>query len=365
MKSQQALRHTSLPLPSLPTVDEIQKRLGVIFPPEFPNRGILVGVMAARVIFVFLYGGAIDGYSHYLRPSHVYLFTEEQAGKTTEEERRTWISNASKQRFRPEGKRWYADTSREPIRDDLMRNQLLRLGLMQKVPGYAPTSSEPINYLTADFAALFAPDLVSDSLEATVKAWSTRHLDSATQQRMTLKAHGISAKQGDLLVDVPDGTRIRITAGPSSVIAKDLIEQFAHRHLEAPALLWLSGSDKKSFPQFAEIAASVGLEFDLNAELPDAIFADMKQPVRFIFCEIVATDGPVTEARKQALLAIVNKSRIPQDSVEFLTAFEDRESGPFRKAFSQLAVNSLIWFRTEPDLLVILSTVGNNSQILL
>jgi hypothetical protein len=46
----------------------------------------------------------------------------------------------------------------------------------------------------------------------------------------------------------------------------------------------------------------------------------------------------------------------PPDAVEFLTAFEDRGAPAFRKNFSHLAVDSLVWFRTEPDLLVILST---------
>lgn len=109
------------------------------------------------------------------------------------------------------------------------------------------------------------------------------------------------------------------------------------------------------------MSASVGLKFDLNAELPDVILADMKEPIRFLFCEIVATDGPVTESRKQALLAIVKESQIPPNAVEFLTAFEDREAAPFRKTFSQLAVDSLVWFRTEPDLLIVLSTANRKA----
>jgi len=339
-------------------VDEIQARLAAIFPEEFPDRGILVGIMAARVIFVCLYGGAIEGHGRYMRPSHVYLFTQQQAEKTTEDERLAWISNASKQGFRPPGQRWYADTSKEPIRDDLMRNQLLRMGIMQKLSGYSTTASTPVNYLSADFAALFAPNLTFESLAATIQSWRVRNLDQATRQRMILKAQGINAKAGDLLIELPDGARIRVSAGPSSLIAKGLIEEFARRHLDSPALLWLSASDKKSLPQFVELSASVGLKFDVNAELPDVILADMKEPIRFLFCEIVATDGPTTETRKQALLAIVRESQIPPNAVEFLTAFEDREATPFRKTFSQLAVDSLIWFRTEPDLLVILSTAN-------
>jgi hypothetical protein len=141
------------------------------------------------------------------------------------------------------------------------------------------------------------------------------------------------------------------------LIAKGLIEEFSARHLKDPALLWLSSSDAKAMPQLVELAATVGLRFDLNEELPDVILADLKQPIRFLFCEIVATDGAVTEARKQALLAIVRSSGIPQENIEFLTAFEDRSAPAFRKNFSKLALNSMAWFRTEPDLLVRLTTL--------
>jgi BsuBI/PstI restriction endonuclease domain/BsuBI/PstI restriction endonuclease HTH domain len=348
------------PLPPLLTVQEIQSRLANIFPEAFPDRGTLVGVMAARVVFVFLYGGFVEGHGRYLRPSHVYLFTKEQAQKTSNNDRIDWLTVCNKPGYRAFGEPWYADTSREPIRDDLMRNQLLRLGIMRKRSGYAPTASTPINFLSADFAALFDPALSGDQFAAVAGAWRVHHLDKATQQRMALKAQGLQAKTGDLLIDMPDGARIRITAGPSSEITKGLIEEFSGRHLENPAVLWLSASDKKAYPQFVEICQTVGLKFNVGAELPDLILADMKEPIRFLFCEIVATDGAVTDARKQALLAIVRESSVPVKSVEFLTAFEDRGSSAFRKNFSQLAVDSLVWFRTEPDLLVILSTANRS-----
>lgn len=101
-----------------------------------------------------------------------------------------------------------------------------------------------------------------------------------------------------------------------------------------------------------EAAAVVGLKFQPNAELPDLILADLGDPVRFVFCEIVATDGAVTEARKADLLKIIRASNVPEARVEFLTAFEDREAGPFRKNFGALAGDGMAWFRTEPELLV-------------
>lgn len=343
------------PFPSLLPLSKVARRLDMIFPNAFPNRGILVGTMAARVIFVFLYGGFIEKQGRLLRPAHIYFFTNEQAKKTDDAERFSWISLTMKQGYRPKGKRWYADTSREPIRDDLMRNQLYAIGIIGKVPGYPRTSMLPIYYLSAHFAELFDPKLVGESLNSAIAKWQKAHLDPSVLKRMLLKAQGVHAQQGDVLVEMPDGSRMRLAPGMSSLIAKGLIEDFTKKHMEKPMVLWISASDKKAYPQFVELAASVGLKFDLNAELPDLILVDTGKHGIFLFCEVVATDGAVTETRKKDLLTIVFQSNLPETSVQFLTAFEDREASAFKKNFSQLATDSLIWFRTEPDLLAALT----------
>ncbi len=343
-------------LPPLPSVEEIRRRLALIFPEVFPDRRILVGEMAARVIFVFIYGGSVEGFGRYLRPAHVYLFTAEQSQLTSETDRLEWVIRTRRQGYRPAGTSWYADTSKETIRDDLMRNQLLRLGIMQKLPGIQSVSPKPTSYLRADFVALFDPSLAGEDLAAAISAWAERRLSPSTLQRMALRAQGIQAKDGDVFINLPDGSTLRISGGASALITKDVVEQFARRHLKHAAVLWVSASDKKAYPQFVELCSAVGLEFDLGAELPDLILADMTDPIRILFCEIVASDGPVTEARQNALFEIVDRSQIPRESVEFLTAFEDREATPFRKTFSQLAGNSMVWFRTEPGLLVTLRT---------
>jgi hypothetical protein len=346
------------PLPGLVSLEEVQRRLDLIFPLAFPDRGILVGVMASRVIYIFLYGGFLEGSGRFLRPSNIYHFTIEQSEKRSETERLTWLATANKPGNRPAGTRWYADNSREPIRDDLMRNQLLRLGIMHKRQGFPTTASTPINCLSLDFAYLFDPTLEGEELAAAVEKWRKKHLDQATLQRMALRAQGIAAKEGDVFINMPDETRIRISAGPSSNIVKGLIEDFAARHLQKPSVLWISASDQKTYPQFVQMAASVGLKFHPSKELPDIIFADLADKTKFLFCEVVATDGAVTETRKKALLELIEVSDVPAEAVNFLTAFEDRQSSAFRKNFSQLALDSLVWFRTEPDLLVILSTAN-------
>ena len=286
--------------PALIGVEEVQRRLNQIFPDSFPDRALLVGKMAARVVFVFMYGGFLEDSSRQLRPSTIYLFTAEQARRTTVAAREAWLANAFRPGFRPDGKRWYADNSRESIRDDLIRNRLVSMGLVGRKAGVPTTSSAPVYFLRAKFAALFDPVLDEQALRGAIDTWRKAHLSQTTLKRMALKAKGALARQGDVLVELPDGTRMRLSAGPSAPILKALIEDYAPRWLQRPAVLWISASDRKTHPQFVDLAAAVGLRFETAKLLPDLILADLGDPASFVFCEVVATDGPVDEVRKAA-----------------------------------------------------------------
>ncbi len=344
------------PLPALVSVDEVQRRLEAIFPSSFPDRTILVGRMAAHVVFVFLYGGFIEGSGRLLRPSLVYFFTAEQARRVATGQRQAWLAAAFKPGHRPIGTRWYADNSRESIRDDLMRARLLNMGIISRKEGVATTSSAPVYYLRVAFAALFDAALNGTAMHSAMANWRAAHLGSSTLKRMALKAQGALARHGDVFIEMPDGTRMRVSAGPSSPILQAMIEAFAPRWLRKPVVLWISASDQKAHPQFVQLAAAIGLFFDASNELPDLILADVAEPVRFLFCEIVATDGPVTAQRKAALTAIARQSGIDAEQLHFVTAFQDREAAAFRKTFSRIAPDSDIWFCTEPDLILELRT---------
>ena len=191
-----------------------------------------------------------------LRPSLVYFFTAEQADRTASADRLAWLASAFKPGYRPSGKRWYADNSRESIRDDLMRSRLLAMGIIGRKEGVATTSSAPVYFLRAAFAALFDPALNGQSMLTAFTAWRTTHLSSSTLKRMALKAQGVLARQGDVLIEMPDGTRMRVSAGPSSPILKAVVEEFAPRWLQKPVVLWISASDQKAQPPFARCSAA-------------------------------------------------------------------------------------------------------------
>ena len=176
--------------------------------------------------------------------------------------------------------------------------------------------------------------------------------DSPPPVSRTLKARGTMAHSGDVVIDMPDRTRLRVSAGPSSPILKALIEDFAPRWLAKPVVLWVSASDRKTQPHFVELSAAIGLRFDASTLLPDLILADVSEPLRIVFCEVVATDGPIDPDRRAALLRLAQGSGFESHSVHFVSAYLDRESAPLRKTFHRVAAKSDLWFTTEPDLLV-------------
>jgi len=52
---------------------------------------------------------------------------------------------------------------------------------------------------------------------------------------------------------------------------------------------------------------------------------------------------------------MLKTSKISADAIQFVSAFEDRNSPEFRKNFIQIALESSVWCRTEPELLVVLT----------
>lgn len=146
-----------------------------------------------------------------------------------------------------------------------------------------------------------------------------------------------------------------MAAGPSSLLSRDVIEIFATRFLERPAIVFLSESRQRVVEQDNELAAAIGLHIDPKRNLPDIILADLSQPEPLlVFVEVVITDGAVIKSRKEALLRITTDAGFHPRRVAFVSAFEDRGSPVFRRLSSDLAWGSFVWFAAEPECILIL-----------
>jgi hypothetical protein len=339
---------------AIPPLDTIAERLPQIFPEGTQHRRYVVREMSARTIFVMFYVGAVEGTGTWIRPSQVTDMSNEQAAKTDNYSRHAWVTySMSTKKIRPSNA-WYAPNSREPIRDETIRTGLIPCRAVIERTGVPTTSSKPKYALNAEFAALFNPCLNGDALNEAIAAWQGTHLSKAAISRLRLMKQGATAAKDAVPVIFPNGELRTLAPGPSSIIAKAVIENFAPRFLKQPTVLWLSESGNKVVARDEHLASDLGLRIDPTKALPDIILVDLgTEPsgadMLVLFIEVVASDGPVNKERKTALMTMALEAGFDEQHLSFLTAYLDRSGQPFRKSISELAWGSYAWCASEPE----------------
>lgn len=351
-------------LPLLLSVPEIHKRLQMIFPDGTANRNYVTREIAAKTVFVMLYISAIEDVGRWLRPDQVTRMTDAQATLVEDASRNAWL----KESMRPaagyiEG-RWYAANTREPIRDETLREGLVRMGAVKEREGLPTTSPRPRYALSEEFARLFDPGLTGKVLQAAIEEWQAANLSSGALARVAIMRRGAVAREGRILVTFPSGETRHMEPGPSSVISRAVIEDFAPRFLEQPGVLWLSESRNQVVARDDRLARDIGLTIQPDRNLPDLILVDLgpAEPL-LVFVEVVATAGPVNEARQTALMEITVEAGFIEGQVAFVTAYADRDAAPFKSSVSELAWRSFAWFMSEPDHIVVLHRGSDAKQV--
>ena len=100
----------------------------------------------------------------------------------------------------------------------------------------------------------------------------------------------------------------------------------------------------------------VRLDISESRILPDIILVDLASSgsaARFVFVEVVSSDGPINEQRKADLTALLEKGGHSATDAAFVTAFLDREQAVFRRLASAIAWNSFVWFASEPERIIL------------
>jgi hypothetical protein len=367
---------TQNPYPPLASVETITRRLGLIFPDGTPNRVNAVAERAAKTAFVLLYVGAVEGTGRWARPDQVTRMSDVQAAKTKSAERADFAKMSLRKLGGEITGRWYSVNSREGIRDDTLRYAWQPLGAVVEKPGLATTSSTPRWALAADFAAIltWGIDCGSHTEKAAlerdavfvemISTWQSVHLTSEARARIQVMRR-VTGTSDAVPVTLPDGSIRKLAYGDSSIIVKAFVEQFAARFLKDPAILWLSESREHVSVRDDALAKSIGLDISNSGILPDVILVDTNpKRLLLVFCEVVATDGPMNELRKADILKLTGDAGFSPANIALVTAFLDRSMAPYRKLISTLAWGSFSWTASEPDKLTLhVDAVKNTFQL--
>lgn len=350
-------------LEDLPSVAVIQQRLNLTFPEGTGNRNYLTREMAAKTVFVMLYAGAVEGRSYWLRQDQVTRMSDAQSQLQRDAERRKWSEDSLKPTRGEVPGRWFAANTREPIRDETLRYGLVQVGAELERTDLPTTSPRGRYALQRQFALLFEPKLSGDRLLSHVRSWQEGHMSRGALTRVALDRAGAAALSSRILITFPNGETRWMEPGPSSVVSKAVVEEFAPRFLAAPSIVWLSESRSQVIASDEALARDIGLRLQSDRLLPDMIIVDLGEGEPLVvFVEVVATAGPVSEARQAALMQIAAEGGYRGGDVAFLTAYADRANAAFRSTVSELAWNSFAWFASEPDNIVCLYGGAEGTQ---
>jgi hypothetical protein len=277
------------------TRDAVLQRLPRIFPEGTPHRNYCTRELAASTVFAMLYIGAVEGTGVYLAPIHVYRMTDRQAARADEASRRAYAAAVLKRGSRIAGRRWYADNTREPIRDETLREGLVAVGAVTAREDLPTTSSKPRYALRTEFAALFDPKLSGTVLTEAIGRFQARHLSKSALARIAILRSGAAGSEAGVIVTFPNKETRALAPGPSAVITRAVVEEFAPRFLVKPAVLWLSESGNKVVARDDRVASAIGFKIEPDRNLPDIILVDLdSQEPRIVFVEVGATGGEIT-----------------------------------------------------------------------
>jgi len=130
--------------------------------------------------------------------------TDAQTAATGEAARAAWAVESMRPAASRIEARWYATNTREPIRDETLRECLVRTGAVTEREGLATTSPLPRYALARQFAALFDPALTKRSLQAAIKRWREANLPPSALARIAIVRRGVVAREGRVLVTFPN-----------------------------------------------------------------------------------------------------------------------------------------------------------------
>nr|WP_157536494.1 BsuBI/PstI family type II restriction endonuclease [Kitasatospora mediocidica] len=350
---------TPPPLPALlPSRTEYEERLQRILPAALTGSTHTANPAAGATAFTMMYVGAIANVNP-IRPSTVLWMSDTIAARTESAERLGYYKAAMKSHGAVEkycaaenfqrGERWYASDSREQVRDDTLK-KWAKYNVLQITSGIDTTASYARYTFNPEFAALFDPSLEGEELQAEIEKWQDKNLDKAGKTRAHAQRKRAKNTATGIQVERPNASPRVLKKGKSNEIIKGVVEEFATKFLADPHVLFISESDDKINPDDQESLEELGMPVDPKVLLVDCIIADV-DPTHgtFWFIEVVATDGPVHDQRKEAILKWAADSEIAEDKCRFLTAFASRNASTAKTCLPQLAYGSFAWFLDEPS----------------
>lgn len=178
------------------------------------------------------------------------------------------------------------------------------------------------------------------------RRWLAQELATRLSQGETWKQQ---RRRAEIPVEVGQSQPYFLSPGAHSRLAAEVVQVYAPAFFKAPKVVYLGDTRNKGGYQNRDLMRELNLPLQVTASLPDVIM--LSEPERcLLVAEVVASSGPISEARLVQLEQLVQQSSELGYHLRYMTAFPSRRV--FRRFVEEIAWGTEVWIASEPQQVV-------------
>ena len=144
-------------------------------------------------------------------------------------------------------------------------------------------------------------------------------------------------------VQLPNGRKVRVSAGEDTRLIKRVIERFCPRWYPGATVVYIGDAVNKFLHLDAVYLKNLGVVIAPSAKMPDVVVHDTRRNW-LLLIEAVTSAGPVDGKRRKELKELFKGCKA---GLVFVTAFENRQA--FGKFHHQISWESEVWIAEAPE----------------
>lgn len=173
------------------------------------------------------------------------------------------------------------------------------------------------------------------------RRWLAQGLATRLLQGETWKQQ---RRRAEIPVEVGQPQPYFLSPGTHSRLAADVVQAYAPAFLKTPQVVYLGDTRHKGGYQNRDLMRELNLPLQVTASLPDVILLSEAERC-LVVVEVVASSGPISEARLGQLAELVQQSVQLGYRTRYVTAFPSRRI--FRRFVEDVAWGTQVWIANE------------------
>lgn len=187
------------------------------------------------------------------------------------------------------------------------------------------------------------------------RRWLARELAVRLLQGETWKQQ---RRRAEIPVEVGLPQPYFLSPGLHSRLAAEVVQVYAPMFLTAPQVIYLGDTRHKGGYQNRDLMRELNLPLQVTASLPDVILL-CERARHLVVAEVVASSGPISEARLGQLRQLVHQSVMLGYQPRYVTVFPSRRI--FRRFVEEIAWGTHVWIANEAEHIIHFGGAGNGS----